>query len=120
MTCGRMLDRVEVHAPQSHISQTMGVKMIRKAYLQFFSCAAIGIGLLVFASVSQAVPNQPKTWEKCAGVSKAGKNDCGALDGSHKCGGMASKDNDPNEWVYVPKGTCEKLGGSVKGEKPAK
>ncbi len=33
---------------------------------------------------------------------------------------MSTADDDPNEWVYVPKGTCEKIGGVVKGEKPAK
>jgi len=77
-------------------------------------------GTLFLASSAQAVPNQPTAWEKCAGVAKAGKNDCGALDGSHQCGGMSKEDNNPNEWVYVPKGTCEKIGGVVKGEKPAK
>ncbi len=70
---------------------------------------------------AHAVPDQPAEWEKCSGIAKAGKNDCGALDGSHKCGGMAKKDNDANEWVYVPKGTCEKItGGKVVAVKPAK
>jgi uncharacterized membrane protein len=54
--------------------------------------------------------------EKCYGVVKAGKNDCGAP--GHSCAGQAAKDADPNEWVYVPAGTCDKLvGGST--EKPA-
>ncbi len=75
---------------------------------------------LLFVATAQAVPDQPESWEKCAGIAKAGKNDCGALDGSHRCSGQATKDSDPNEWVYVPKGTCEKIGGVVKGEKPAK
>jgi uncharacterized membrane protein len=94
--------------------------MTSRSLVAAFSCAILTLGVVVLAGAAQAVPDQPTTWEKCAGVSKAGKNDCGALDGSHECGGMASKDNDPNEWVYVPKGTCEKLGGTVKGEKPAK
>ncbi len=68
-----------------------------------------------------AVPDQPQAWEKCAGIAKAGKNDCGALDGKHACAGMAEEDNDPNEWVYVPEGTCEKItGGTVAKVKPAK
>jgi uncharacterized membrane protein len=91
-----------------------------KSLLQTASCIALFCGTLLFAGAVQAVPDQPKAWEKCAGVAKAGKNDCGALDGSHQCGGAATKDNDPNEWVYVPKGTCAKLGGVVKYEKPAK
>ncbi|RCU49923.1 MULTISPECIES: DUF2282 domain-containing protein [Corallincola] len=67
-----------------------------------------------------AVPDQPKNWEKCAGVAKKGMNDCGALDGSHGCAAQAPVDNSPNEWVYVPEGTCKKIGGSVAKIKPAK
>ncbi|MBY5990615.1 DUF2282 domain-containing protein [Ferrimonas balearica] len=71
-------------------------------------------------SQALAVPDQPKAWEKCAGVAKKGMNDCGSLDGSHGCAGQAKMDNDPNEWVYVPEGTCKKLGGTVAKVKPAK
>ncbi|ABV38987.1 conserved hypothetical protein [Shewanella sediminis HAW-EB3] len=70
---------------------------------------------------ANAVPEQPTQWEKCAGIAKAGANDCGALDGSHGCAGQAKSDNLPNEWVYVPAGTCEKItGGVIKAVKPAK
>ncbi|MCP5066012.1 MAG: DUF2282 domain-containing protein, partial [bacterium] len=89
--------------------------MINRSILSAISCAVIGFALVLVTSAAWAVPGQPKVWEKCAGVSKAGHNDCGSLDGGHQCGGMAKADNDPNEWVYVPKGTCEKLGGTVKG-----
>ena len=91
-----------------------------RAARQGISIVTLTLGILAFSGAAQAVPDQPEVWEKCAGVAKAGKNDCGALDGSHQCGGESTRDNDPNEWVYVPKGTCEKLGGVVKGEKPAK
>ena len=47
--------------------------------------------------------------EKCAGIVKAGKNDCGTK--AHSCAGQASKDAQADEWVYVPKGTCEKIVG---------
>ncbi len=53
--------------------------------------------------------------EKCYGVVKAGKNDCGSLSQSHGCAGLAKKDADANEWVYVPKGLCEKLAGGKLG-----
>ncbi len=56
-----------------------------------------------------------KDREKCYGVVKAGKNDCAAKDKSHACAGQAKKDADSNSWVYVPKGLCDKLAGSVKG-----
>ncbi len=79
------------------------------------------VGMSALATTAQAVPDAPKEWEKCAGVSKAGMNDCGALDGSHNCGGYAKADNLDIEWIYVPAGTCEKLtGGQVAATKPAK
>jgi uncharacterized membrane protein len=63
----------------------------------------------------------PEAWEKCAGIAKEGMNDCGALDGKHECAGQAKADGDPNEWVYVPEGTCTKIvGGEVAATKPAK
>ena len=48
--------------------------------------------------------------EKCYGIAKAVQNDCAA--GAHSCAGQAKADNDANDWKYVAKGTCEKLGGS--------
>jgi len=70
---------------------------------------------------AQAVPDNPSQWEKCAGITKAGMNDCGALDGSHGCAGQSKGDNLDAEWVYVPAGTCEKItGGNVAAVKPAK
>ena len=55
--------------------------------------------------------------EKCYGIAKAGQNDCGTA--KHTCAGQAKKDNAPDEWKYVAKGTCEKLGGK-KQASPAK
>jgi len=73
------------------------------------------------ASQAFAVPDNPKAWEKCAGIAKAGHNDCGALDGAHGCAGQAPQDNMATEWVYVPAGTCTKItGGLVAKVKPAK
>ena len=54
-----------------------------------------------------------QSMEKCAGVVKKGKNDCSSLNGSHGCASMAPTDNDPNEWIYLPQGACEKIGGTV-------
>lgn len=49
--------------------------------------------------------------EKCYGVAKAGQNDCGTA--RHSCAGKAARDNAPDEWKYVPKGTCERIGGKT-------
>lgn len=92
-----------------------------KASKQYLAATVAGILSVGTAMSVQAVPDQPEKWEKCAGVAKAGKNDCGALDGSHGCAGMAKEDDSPNEWVYVAEGTCEKLtGGKVVETVPAK
>ena len=56
--------------------------------------------------------------EMCYGVAKAGQNDCGTA--THGCMGAAATDNDPTEWKFVAKGSCTKLGGSLKpAAKPA-
>jgi len=57
-----------------------------------------------------------KGMEKCMGVVKTGMNDCGTS--KHSCAGQSTADNDAEEWVYVPTGTCEKItGGTVKASK---
>lgn len=58
--------------------------------------------------------------EACYGVAKAGQNDCGTS--THGCSAAARTDNDPNEWKYVAKGSCTKLGGALEPGKaqPAK
>ncbi len=81
----------------------------------------LALSATMMASSANAVPETPKQWEKCAGIVKIGMNDCGSLDGKHKCSGQAKIDNDDKEWVYVPKGTCTKItGGFVAAVKPAK
>jgi len=47
--------------------------------------------------------------EKCAGIVKAGKNDCGTSVSS--CAGTAKADNDKEAWILVPAGTCDKIAG---------
>ncbi|MDB6061618.1 MAG: hypothetical protein JWM78_1721 [Verrucomicrobiaceae bacterium] len=50
--------------------------------------------------------------EKCAGIAKAGKNDCATS--ANSCAGLVKVDGNKEAWVYVPKGTCEKIvGGTV-------
>lgn len=47
--------------------------------------------------------------EHCYGVAKAGKNDCGTARSA--CASSSKADRDPNAWVALPKGTCEKIVG---------
>ena len=50
--------------------------------------------------------------EKCYGVVKAGKNDCQTATSS--CAGTSTADGQADAWVFLPKGSCEKIvGGSL-------
>lgn len=54
--------------------------------------------------------------EKCAGVVKAGKNDCATS--ANSCAGQVKVDGNKEAWIYVPKGTCEKIvGGTIIAKK---
>ncbi len=64
-----------------------------------------------------AADNAKSPQDQCFGVAKAGHNDCATANGSHSCAGQAKKDLDLNEWKYVAKGTCEKLGGKLTAPK---
>ena len=71
--------------------------------------AAIG-GLLALGLVSgNANAADKMNMEKCWGIAKAGKNDCSSNKSAHSCAGQATRDNDPMDFVAVPKGTCEKI-----------
>jgi uncharacterized membrane protein len=49
--------------------------------------------------------------ERCYGVARAGSNDCKTA--TTVCAGWSSEDRDPTAYIYLPKGTCEKIvGGS--------
>lgn len=67
-------------------------------------------GLLALSTAGNQAMAAKDGFEKCAGIVKAGKNDCGTS--QHACAGMAKKDSDKEEWVYVPNGTCDKLVGT--------
>jgi uncharacterized membrane protein len=96
-------------------------RLMRQKRSTSLASALAGLALAGTFGNALAVPEQPESWDKCAGIAKAGQNDCGALDGSHACAGQAKSDGDANEWVYVPTGTCEKIvGGRVAATKPAK
>ena len=47
----------------------------------------------------------------CYGINAAYKNDCKAV--GHSCAGQDSKARDPNSFVAVPAGLCEKIDGGV-------
>ncbi|SHN38675.1 Uncharacterized membrane protein [Duganella sacchari] len=70
---------------------------------------AAALATVCAAQVGTAAAADDK--EKCYGVAKAGQNDCGTS--AHSCAGQAKADNEPDEWKFVAKGTCEKAGGKT-------
>jgi uncharacterized membrane protein len=69
------------------------------------------VASLVAFGLAQQVLAQDKGKEKCYGIAKAGQNDCGTA--AHTCAGKSTRDKAPDEWKYVPRGTCQSLGGSA-------
>ncbi|HUG20901.1 DUF2282 domain-containing protein [Piscinibacter sp.] len=70
--------------------------------------SVLALGLL---SGANAADEKAGSKEKCYGIAKAGQNDCANLSGTHSCAGQSKADSAPDEWKYVAKGTCAKLGG---------
>lgn len=81
--------------------------------------AIAGLLAMGLAAGSQSALAAKGDMEKCAGVAKAGKNDCGTSKSA--CAGTAKMDGEKHAWILVPKGTCEKIvGGTVTTDPNAK
>ena len=73
--------------------------------------SAIAAGLMM-ATAGDAFAGSKA--EKCYGVAKAGKNDCAVKSLGTSCAGTATADGISDAFVFVPKGSCEKIvGGSL-------
>ena len=70
--------------------------------------AALALPLVAF---SEPAPKPKFEAEKCYGIAKAGKNDCETRMSS--CAGTSKRDNQKDAWIYVPKGSCDKVVGGV-------
>lgn len=73
--------------------------------------AIAGVLALGLSIGSQAAFAAKGDMEKCSGIVKAGKNDCGSA--NNACAGTAKTDHDKEAWILVPKGTCEKIAGGM-------
>jgi uncharacterized membrane protein len=81
--------------------------------------SAISVALLAIQQNTHFLPGSKKVFthdrERCYGVVRAGKNDCG--NAKHACAGHASLDADADEWLMLPAGACEQItGGRLKSE----
>lgn len=66
-------------------------------------------GLISVATTSRA--DDAQMMERCYGVVKAGKSDCDT--NLPSCPDQPIIDADPNYWIYLPKGVCDKIVGGV-------
>ena len=72
--------------------------------------------VLAMGALTNAGAAEGKEKEKCYGIAKPGTNDCANLSGSHSCAGQSKNAVAPDEWNYVAKGTCERIGGTNEEE----
>ena len=70
-------------------------------------CSAVAAALSTPFLAGAQAPVPKFEHEKCYGLARAGKNDCQTANSS--CAGTSKRDKQGDAWVYVPKGTCEKL-----------
>lgn len=68
-------------------------------------CGLMALG----ASGAAPAADAPKN-EKCYGIVKAGKNDCQTA--TSACAGTAKKDAQGDAWIFLPKGSCERIVGA--------
>ncbi len=99
------IEKFEPHRNTSHnkISSNQKSQKLIAAILTI-----VGIGA---ASMNVAADTTTDTDEKCYGIVRKGMNECGTP--KHSCEGVSTADRDPEEWIYLPKGTCEKIAGGV-------
>jgi uncharacterized membrane protein len=75
-------------------------------------CLSLGGAQIALADASMASSSvTPAGMEKCYGIAKAGQNDCDSNAGS-SCD-KSVIDADPNYFLYVPTGVCNKIVGGM-------
>ena len=81
---------------------------MKKSNLIIASAVAAALALPLISDAQGGPAPKPKfEAEKCYGIAKAGKNDCQTANSS--CAGTSKRDGQRDAWVYVPKGTCDRL-----------
>ena len=81
--------------------------MLSKQHARLTAIGAIS-ALVSSAALAQQHPEKPTyPYEKCYGIALAGKNDC--FTPKNSCAGTTAQDAERQAWVYLPKGTCERI-----------
>jgi uncharacterized membrane protein len=91
----------------------------QSSLLQLAISGVLALAGTAYASSAAAAADDK---EQCAGIAKAGKNDCATS--ANACHGHVTTDGNSEAWIYLPKGTCERIVGGrvvqVKEPTPAK
>jgi uncharacterized membrane protein len=82
----------------------------RNLLLRAAMTSALAIAGSTISLTSNAANGAKLAMEQCAGVIKAGKNDCATS--TNACHGHVESDASPEAWIYVPKGTCDRIIGA--------
>jgi uncharacterized membrane protein len=99
--------------PATHHCKEIPVTDREQALMRNTLAGFIAIGLAAASSMALAAKGDT---EKCAGIVKAGKNDCGTSKSA--CAGTSTADRDAEAWILVPAGTCERIAGGKVTNKP--
>lgn len=67
-------------------------------------------GFMMIGGIADTSFAEKPGMEQCAGVIKAHKNDCATS--TNACHSHVTTDANPEAWIYVPTGTCDKIAGA--------
>lgn len=73
--------------------------------------AAVAVGVASIGVQSLAASSAKCAVEKCYGIAKKNKNDCGTP--RHACAGQSAAPGAKQDWMYVMKGNCERIVGGA-------
>ncbi len=94
--------------------------VLKYALVGALAIGMAGIGPTAWAGMGNPIAKTrqelAKGMQACFGVNAAYKNDCKSP--GHSCAGQDAKARDPNAFVLMPAGLCQKIaGGKVKSMK---
>lgn len=76
-------------------------RIVKSAITCFLTASTVGL----LTNMPSAIAAEKM--EKCYGIVKAGMNDCQTSKAS--CAGSATKDKQADAFLFLPKGTCDKI-----------
>lgn len=80
--------------------------------------SALSTSLLAATVATASTPaTTEQPMEKCYGIVKAGMNDCQTA--KQSCASSATQDRQPDAFLFLPKGLCQKIVGGELTAKPS-